>query len=232
MRMAQRSARQPKASEQIVDKFWTLLKSNNDPMAAWREVHRWWCKEKGHSEQSWKSASGAAFERIAQQYVQQLVDADPRLKGQVEIKRWNQLEQELQEGILAEQVWQKGELRKPVTVPSEVDMVALQVEGEEISRVIAAYSCKSSAAERYQQDLFWAERLRGRGIRFCFVTLDEVFLGYARHGAGKDNKSVRLAMALYDRVYLFTTEELHHGTAVFQPINNIADDLAKWLEVL
>jgi hypothetical protein len=232
MRMAQRSARQPKASEQIVDKFWTLLKRNNDPMAAWREVHRWWCKEKGHSEQSWKSASGAAFERIAQQYVQQLVDADPRLKGQVEIKRWNQLEQDLQEGILAEQVWQKGELRKPVTVPSEVDMVALQVEGEEISRVIAAYSCKSSAAERYQQDLFWAERLRGRGIRFCFVTLDEVFLGYARHGAGKDNKSVRLAMALYDRVYLFTTEELHHGTAVFQPINNIADDLAKWLEVL
>jgi hypothetical protein len=232
MRMAQRSAQQPKASEQIVDKFWTLLKSNNDPMAAWREVYRWWCKEKGHSEQSWKSASGAAFERIAQQYVQQLVDADPRLKGQVEIKRWNQLEQELQEGILAEQVWQKGELRKPVTVPSEVDMVALQVEGEEISRVIAAYSCKSSAAERYQQDLFWAERLRGRGIRFCFVTLDEVFLGYARHGAGKDNKSVRLAMALYDRVYLFTTEELHHGTAVFQPINNIADDLAKWLEVL
>ena len=232
MRMAQRSARQPKASEQIVDKFWKLLKINNDPMAAWQEVHRWWCKEKGHSEQSWKSASGAAFEQIAQQYVQQLVDADPRLKGQVKIKRWNQLEQELQEGILAEQVWQKGELRKPVTVPSEVDMVALQVEGEEISRVIAAYSCKSSAAERYQQDLFWAERLRGRGIRFCFVTLDEVFLSYARHGAGKDNKSVRLAMALYDRVYLFTTEELHHGTAVFQPINNIANDLAKWLEVL
>jgi hypothetical protein len=231
MRMAQRSARQPKASEQIVDKFWTLFKRNNDPMAAWREVYRWWLQS-GHSEQSWKSASGAAFERIAQQYVQQLVDADPRLKGQVEIKRWNQLEQDLQEGILAEQVWQKGELRKPVTVPSEVDMVALQVEGEEISRVIAAYSCKSSAAERYQQDLFWAERLRGRGIRFCFVTLDEVFLGYARHGAGKDNKSVRLAMALYDRVYLFTTEELHHGTAVFQPINNIADDLAKWLEVL
>jgi hypothetical protein len=80
MRMAQRSARQPKASEQIVDKFWTLLKNNNDPMAAWREVHRWWLQS-GHSEQSWKSASGAAFERIAQQYVLQLVDADPRLKG-------------------------------------------------------------------------------------------------------------------------------------------------------
>jgi hypothetical protein len=230
MRMAQRSARQPKASEQIVDKFWTLLKSNNDPMAAWREVHCWWLQS-GHSEQSWKSASGAAFERIAQQYVLQLVDADPRLKEQVEIKRWNELERELQEGILAERVWQKGELREPVIAPSEVDMVALQVEGKEIRRVIAAYSCKSSAAERYQQDLFWAERLRGRGIRFCFVTLDEVFLRYALRG-GEASKGVRLAMALYDRVYLFTTEELHHGTAVFQPINNIADDLAKWLEVL
>jgi hypothetical protein len=40
--------------------------------------------------------------------VLQLVDADPRLKGQVEIKRWNELERELQEGILAERVWQKG----------------------------------------------------------------------------------------------------------------------------
>jgi hypothetical protein len=227
--MAQRSAQQLKASKQIVDKFWKLLKINNNPMAAWQEVHRWWLQE--HSEQSWKSASGAAFERIAQQYVLQLVDTDPRLKGQVKIERWNELKRELREGILAEQVWQKGELRKPVTVPSQVDMVALQVEGEEILRVIAAYSCKSSAAERYQQDLFWAERLRGRGIRFCFITLDEVFLRYVLRG-GEASKGVRLAMALYDRVYLFTTEELHYGTAVFQPINNIANDLAKWLEVL
>jgi len=213
----------------LADAFWRNLQDLGNPGQAWQAVHDWWLQQ-GYSEQSWKSASGAAFEHIAQKYVQQLVDANQQLKGQVTIKRWGELENWLKEGILAERVWQKGELRQPVIAPSQVDMVALQVDGEDIRRVITAYSCKS-AAERYQQDLFWAERLRGRGIRFCFITLDEVFLRYALHD-GEASKSVRLAMALYDRVYLFTMEELHHGTSVFQPINNIADDLAKWLEVL
>lgn len=214
----------------LANAFWRNLQDLSNPGQAWQAVRDWWLQQ-GYSEQSWKSASGAAFEHIAQQYVQQLVDDNPNLKGRVEMRRWNELDDWLKDGILAEQVWQKGELRKPVTVPSQVDMVALQVERGDIRRVIAAYSCKSSAAERYQQDLFWAERLRGRGIRFCFITLDEVFLRYALHD-GEASKSVRLAMALYDRVYLFTMEELHHGTSVFQPINNIANDLAKWLEVL
>jgi hypothetical protein len=93
--------------QRIANAFWQHLRNLGNPGQAWQEVHRWWLQS-GHSEQSWKSASGAAFERIAQQYVLQLVDADPRLKGQVEIKRWNELERELQEGILAERVWQKG----------------------------------------------------------------------------------------------------------------------------
>jgi len=226
MRMTQRSARQLKAAEQIVNKFWTLLESSKDPKAAWELVHKWWLQT--HNEQSWKSASGAAFEIVTQRYVQDLVDAQPQLKGLIKISRWKDLPTWLQEGILAERVWQRGELREPVIAPSQVDMAALQMEAEEIRRVVAVYSCKSSAAERYQQDLFWAERLRGRGIRFCFITLDDGFLNYAREG-GEASKGVRLAMALYDRVYLFTDEPLQHGSEVFQPISSVVGDLMKWM---
>jgi hypothetical protein len=226
--MAQRSTRQRKASEKIVDQFWTFFESSKDPVAAWRSVHQWWLQETDNNEQSWKSASGAAFELIAQRYVQELVNTQPHLRGLVKIFRWKDLPTWLQEGILAERVWQRGELREPVVVPSQADMAALQMEGEEIRRVISIYSCKSSAAERYQQDLFWAERLRGRGIRFCFITLDEGFLKYALLG-GEASKGVRLAMALYDRVYLFTNEPLQYGSEVFQPISSVVGDLMKWM---
>ncbi len=146
------------------------------------------------------------------------------------MKRWDELEAWLREGILAERIWLKGELREPVTVPSQVDIAALQIHESEIVRIVAVYSCKSSAAERFQQDLFWAERLRGRGIRFCFVTMDEQFLRYALEGKGRQAKGIRLAQALYDRVYLFTDQPSHYGGAVFQPITQVAEDLAKWME--
>jgi hypothetical protein len=85
----------------IANEFWQHLRNLGNPGQAWQEVHRWWLQS-GHSEQSRKSASGAAFERIAQKYVQQLVDANQQLKGQVTIKRWGELENWLKEGILAE----------------------------------------------------------------------------------------------------------------------------------
>jgi ABC-type nitrate/sulfonate/bicarbonate transport system permease component len=49
----------------LADTFWQKLQDLGNPEQAWQAVHDWWLQQ-GHSEQSWKSASGAAFERIAQ----------------------------------------------------------------------------------------------------------------------------------------------------------------------
>ena len=66
--------------------------------------------------------------------MQELVNTQPQLRGLVKIFHWKDLPTWLQEGILAERVWQRGELREPVVVPSQADMAALQMEGEEIRR--------------------------------------------------------------------------------------------------
>ncbi len=74
--------------------------------------------------------------------------------------------------------------------------------------------------------------MRGRGIRFCFVTLDEGLMRYAtdERKPSKISKVTKLSQALYDRIYLLTDKTIRRGETVFRSIKEVAYDLELWLE--
>jgi hypothetical protein len=182
-------------------------------------------KPGGDAEQAWKSTSGKVFEKIVLHEFATQVQPIPILR----VASWTQLPASLQDP-LSERLWVRGELQ-PIMAESNVDIIAYEVSENEVpKRIIAVYSCKVSLRERFQQDLFWAERLRGRGVRFCFVTLDNdgVLIRAARQGS-LESKQARMATALYDKIYLFwSEEEIQHFKGVFRSIEALGKDLTLW----
>lgn len=224
-----------KVYQQLEERFWDLYRQCGDYATAWAQLHDWsvtsgpgW--QTTDPEQSWKSSSGRAFEHIAVSVIEDQVTSG-RLASVIRIVRWDELDQQIQHGILAEPVWPKGKITEFEIVESKVDVVALAVENERPYRIVGVYSCKSSVAERYQQDLFWAEKIKGRGIKFCFVTIDAGFIRHAttRGARAGKGKTLPLAQALYDRIYLLTNDPIVTDTQVFRKVETVVDDLELWL---
>ncbi len=145
------------------------------------------------------------------------------------MQAWSDIKEQLVKRILSETLWLRGELQEPYIAESRVDFVAFeQSEGRPI-RVIAVYSCKASLRERFQQDLYWAEKFRSRGIRFCFITLDNdgVLLQAATQGT-LSSKQAKMALALYDKVYLLTEEPIRYHQRILRPIDSLGEDLHRW----
>ena len=220
-------------SEEFANKFWELYDRLKDYTKAWDELYQW-ALEEGEARGKdpinwWVAGSGTAFEKISQHIIKRQVN-ESGLSSVVRVARWDETDIEIREGILSELVWPKGQLKEPEFAESKVDVVAILQQNSEPTRVISVYSCKSSVAERYQQDLFWAEKLRGRGIKFCFVTIDDGFLKYATRPEKprRSSKTLILAQALYDRIYLLTEEDIVQGRAVFRRIDEIVKDLDLW----
>lgn len=146
------------------------------------------------------------------------------------MQHWREVHHPLVKRILSESLWLRGELQEPYTAESQVDFVATEVGKGEPVRVVAVYSCKASLRERFQQDLYWAEKFRSRGIRFCFITLDNDGVLYRAISSGElRSKQAKMAAALYDRVYLFTEEPVQHYTRVFRTVDQLGEDLQRWL---
>ena len=211
-----------------------LVNAGNAPKQAWaqlREEFKNWLhnvEPSKDSGQAWKSVSGSAFEKIVFQEFSTQVEG----LGSLKVVRWKDIPKILKEP-LSEKLWVRGEVRS-VTVESNVDFVAYEVgDDDALKRIIAVYSCKVSLRERFQQDLFWAERLRGRGIRFCLITLDnDDELAEAAKTGDLSHKQVSMPTALYDRIYLFCKEsEIQHYTRVFRTVDRLGEDLKRWLEL-
>jgi hypothetical protein len=182
----------------------------------------------GDAAQSWKSASGNAFEEI----VWQEFSAQCQGLKDLQVAQWHAIPASLKEP-LSERLWVRGEIQA-VTAESNVDFVAYETDASNIPRrIIAVYSCKVSLRERFQQDLFWAERLRGRGIRFCFITLDNDGVLTEAAAEGKlTSKQASMSVAMYDRIYLFCNEsEIQHYTRIFRTVDRLGEDLKRWLEL-
>lgn len=223
-------------TSQLVEKFWELRPQYPSYSAAWEALQEW-SEEDGRRRglrnpgQGWNSASGGAFELVSQKIIVDQVNASS-LAQRVRVTRGEETPQAVREGVLSELVWPKGQITQPERAESNVDVVAMLLDGQDPSRVISVYSCKSSAAERYQQDLYWAEKLKARGIRFCFVTIDKSLLNHAtatRRGR-KPGKTVTLAQAMYDRVYLLTHLQVASNPLVFKTIDHVVEDLNLWIE--
>lgn len=62
---------------------------------------------------------------------------------------------EFKRGILSERLWVGTDPTTPIKVEPQVDLVVTEIKkednSEKIMQILAVYSCKSSAGERYQQ---------------------------------------------------------------------------------
>jgi hypothetical protein len=216
----------------IPERYRELCEQGNTPTQAWAQLKAEYtaqCGPEKDAEQSWKSVSGNAFENIVlQMFTTQLGDLQS-LKQSLKVVQWKSLPEQLKEP-LSERLWVRGEIR-PITVESKVDFVAYEVrDGDIPKRILAVYSCKVSLRERFQQDLFWAGRLRERGIRFCLVTLDnDGDLTTAATTGVLSSKEAEMSVALYDRVYMFCKKsKIRYYTCVYRSVDRLVKDLVKW----
>jgi hypothetical protein len=218
----------------LPERYRQLREEGNPPTQAWAQLKRDYIMQfRQHmpsrdAEQSWKSASGKAFEEI----VWQEFSAQCQGLKDLQVARWHEIPASLKEP-LSERLWVRGEIQA-VTAESNVDFVAYETDASNIPRrIIAVYSCKVSLRERFQQDLFWAERLRGRGIRFCFITLDNDGVLTEAAAEGKlTSKQASMSVAMYDRIYLFCEEsKIQHYTRIFRTVDRLGEDLKRWLEL-
>jgi hypothetical protein len=220
----------------LPERYRQLREEGKLPKQAWEQLKNEYTEQfklsqrtpSGDAAQSWKSASGNAFEEI----VWQEFSAQCQGLKDLQVARWHEIPASLKEP-LSERLWVRGEIQA-VTAESNVDFVAYETDASNIPRrIIAVYSCKVSLRERFQQDLFWAERLRGRGIRFCFITLDnDGVLTKAAAEGELTSKQASMSVAMYDRIYLFCDEsEIKHYTRIFRTVNRLGEDLKRWLEL-
>lgn len=222
--------------DELVNQFWEFVRQGFSYAEAWQHL-REWSEQRGRQRgladptQSWRALSGPAFEIIAQQMVTEEVTKSP-LASDIVLFRWDEAPEWMRNGILSERVWPKGEVREPAIASSNVDLIASAMDRQgNPEKVVCVYSCKSSVAERYQQDLYWAEKLRARSIKFCFVTIDRGFLNYATGAEEpvRDTKAITLSRALYDRIYLLTRAPIVRWTQVFKRIEEVVQDMELWL---
>lgn len=217
----------------IPEQFRTLREEGRSPREAWQQIKQNFIASSAASnpEQAWKSASGAALEQIVEHEFLRQIGSKRSLRKQVSVQRWKDIQNDLVRLILSETLWVRGELIEPLAAESQVDFVATEIKDNQPVRVIAVYSCKASLRERFQQDLYWAEKFRGRGIRFCFITLDnDGKLSKAASTGQLEAKEAKMSVALYDRIYLLTDEPIQHYLRVFRPIDRLVEDLKLWMQ--
>ncbi len=220
--------------ETLLLEYQRLRSEGLTPIRAWERLQQFYGKERASAGsvrdigQGWRSLSGKVFEQIVMAEINSQL-SHHNLASEMKAAPWPVLPDKVR-SALSERLWVRGELT-PVEAESYVDIVAYEVDEQGPVRVLSAYSCKVSLRERFQQDFFWAERLRGRGIRFCFITMDndEVLIKAAQTG-GSNSKQVRMATALYDRIHLFCpAEEIRYFRRVLRSMETISNDLEQWL---
>ncbi|MFC2161626.1 BsaWI family type II restriction enzyme [Acidobacteriota bacterium] len=174
-------------------------------------------KKVGDVEQSWKSTSGKAFEKITIQIILSIV-------GQIDFAG---------EGIEAFSFYDLNPDRKKrlsnqfrrkctdeiVEISSEPDIVIYKNERPKV-----LVSCKSSLRDRINMDLFWSEMYRQQGLIFTVVsgeTSKEI-------GSCENPKKPRqLAESIYDRLYIVNGDIDY--CEVIRPFSDLEIDLRRWL---
>jgi hypothetical protein len=218
----------------LVERYKELRKQEISPTQTWARLKEEYVAQfrkqttSGDAIESWKVKSGKAFEDIV---LQEFTTQCKGLKN-LHVVQWRAISASLKEP-LSERLWVRGEIQS-VTAESNVDVVAYESNSSNVpQRIIAVYSCKVSLRERFQQDLFWAERLRGRGVKFCFITLDnDNVLTKAATTGDLSSKQASMSVAVYDRIYLFRNEsEIQHYSRVFRTVDRLGEDLKRWLEL-
>lgn len=217
----------------VVEQYNQERRQGKSAREAWEAIKRRFLEAytSGDAGQAWKNYSGRALEEIVKrEFDSQIIETS--IGARVMVKRWEEMNNApLVKQILSETLWLRGELREPYLAESQVDFIAIEHQNNSPLRVLAVYSCKASLRERFQQDLFWTEKLRARGIRFCLITLDNDGVLQEAVAEGRlESKQAKMAAALYDRIYLLSDEPIQHFQRVFRTIDALAEDLKRWWE--
>lgn len=167
-------------------------------------------------EQSWKSSSGKAFEKIAIEQVLEILKKDSFINAAVRAKRWAELTGD-----------EHRALEVPLTRKCSGDRIDISNEPDIViykgNRAMAILSCKSSLRDRVSIDLFWARVNADAGRKFLLVSaapMEEL----GTHE--KPKKPRKIAECVYERLYIVNGNTDYCD--VVRPFRDIESDLMRW----
>ncbi|NQT52455.1 hypothetical protein HQ576_10410 [bacterium] len=181
-------------------------------------------QEEGSARQSWRSASGKAFEGS----VRLAVNAKLRGHGLLAAER-SQLEAHHREVIRfltlpAKRVCSQDN----VDVWPDNDLIVVCQREDGTLQALAVISCKTSLRERVMQSLFWSLAIKvGIPVKSLFVTLDaQRELGSCAH----PTKARRLVEAYFDATYVLNKST--STCSAVRPFDALMGDLLRWRDDL
>ncbi len=167
-------------------------------------------------EQSWKSASGKAFEAITVAEALNILRKKKFVAAQLTAKRWVELSAD-----------ERNNLKIPLKRKCAGDRVYASNEPDivifKLGVAVAILSCKSSLRDRVSIDLSWARMNHDENRKFLVVTgAPASELG--THDAPK--KPRELAECIYERLYVLDTDVDY--CEVVQPLSSLEADIQRW----
>ncbi|HEY4504242.1 MAG TPA: BsaWI family type II restriction enzyme [Candidatus Paceibacterota bacterium] len=210
----------PITGQQIQDQYYNYKKEHSDSsfIEAWHAAKRHfrgeWTVGDGDFEQSWKSASGGAFEEIVISRVLILLKTD---FPNVVAKRQAAMTTEEKAELHAKK-WRKC-ANAYAEITNRPDIVIFKD-----GRPKVILSCKSSLRDRVSIDLFWAGVYQEKNIKFVVVSAES---NLATHD--KPNTHRTIAECVYERLYIVNGDTDYCD--VIRPFSEmeLKSDLAKWL---
>ncbi len=206
----------------IVEAFNLLAKNKPDIsfQKKWKlvkdEVNKKFSANSRDWEQSWKSASGKAFEAITVTEALLILKKKKFSKVQITAKRWFELSKTEKEDLQIPLKRKCGGDR--VLASNEPDIVVFKG-----GVAVAILSCKSSLRDRVSIDLSWARMNQDENRRFLVVTGASA----SELGTHAEPKKPReLAECIYERLYVLDTDVDYCD--VVQPLSKLEKDIERW----
>ncbi|OGN03283.1 MAG: hypothetical protein A2655_00435 [Candidatus Yanofskybacteria bacterium RIFCSPHIGHO2_01_FULL_43_42] len=207
-------------AQEIVDSFIAVKRTNPD----FDFAKRWHAvktelknKQSDNStdfEQSWKSASGKAFEKLTIDQVLAIL-AKPEFKDQgIVAKRWSDLTP-AEKKTMEAQAFRKCS-NKYVPISNEPDITIFKGAAPKV-----ILSCKSSLRDRVSIDLYWAGVYQQKNLKFIVVSAESK-LGTHE----KPNTHRKIAECVYEKLYIVNGNTDYCD--IIRPFTDIETDLKNW----
>lgn len=210
--------------QDIIDIFHSIKEENPEASFpdVWRDIRVRFLELAGERgvgspDQSWKSTSGKAFEKITIEIILEMVEQEEFIENGITASSFYNLNARKKQR-LSHEFWRRC-VDKKVYVSSEPDIVIYKN-----NRPKVLVSCKSSLRDRVHMDLFWSGLYQRQGIKFtevCAETSAEI--GTCRN----PRKPRNLAESIYDRLYIVNGDI--DFCEVVRPFSDLESDLRRWL---
>ncbi|KKR47095.1 MAG: hypothetical protein UT82_C0003G0009 [Parcubacteria group bacterium GW2011_GWB1_40_14] len=162
-------------------------------------------------EQSWKSASGKAFEKLTIDQVLVILDKEEFKAQNIVAKRWSELTAS-EKDVMQVQKFRKCS-NDYVSISNEPDITIF--EGS-VPKIIL--SCKSSLRDRVSIDLFWSQIYHERNLKFIVVSAESKLGTHA-----EPNTHRKTAECVYEKLYIVNGNTDYCD--VIRPFTDIESDL-------